>query len=315
MSTLEIVLVSLVSGFAFVLILKLIGANKLKSGEKKEKKSKPAKEKKPKKVKEKKTKQKKTKEKNVIEEKPAKEEKPKKEKAFSITKKGVAKINKNAINRDSRSGAIIEKAIVKGGTTNINDTQSQGYDSFDDLLNKIKSIGDPDELDDETFRRMFMSNMADDIDDMPESELSSSFVSLESPTSGKVDRRLKHFTIDGSHLDLDKRFDDLPSRRPTIKENIEFTSRISGRYNNITMGDISNRLEISDDLLPETKDIEIEEEQSDEDIFAKIMERRRRELGIEPLETQTDSDTKEIVITPETLVVADAILKPKSRKF
>ena len=30
------------------------------------------------------------------------------------------------------------------------------YSSFDDMLEKMKSIGDPDELDDETFRTMFM---------------------------------------------------------------------------------------------------------------------------------------------------------------
>ena len=43
------------------------------------------------------------------------------------------------------------------------------------------------------------------------------------------------------------------------------------------------------------------------------MERRRRELGLEPAkrEEEMGNSTKEIVISPETLVIADAIMNPR----
>ncbi|MBQ9790645.1 MAG: hypothetical protein IJW24_03520 [Clostridia bacterium] len=238
-------------------------------------------------------------------------ETPVDEKGFRITKKGVAKIQKKAIDRDPRTMAKIEPVYAK------KEKSGGEYESFDDLLSKMKSVGDPDELDDETFRKMFMSGAdqgvfdGDDLDEIP---MSSNFRSLESPPSGKINRKLEHFTIDGKHLREQQNFQDFPNRKPMFNTNVEFTERITGRYANITMGDISNRLAPSEEQMKKQEEIKAANEESDEDIFAKIMERRRRELGLEPLNPREPADEKEVVITPETLVIADAIMNPRSKK-
>ena len=147
--------------------------------------------------------------------------------------------------------------------------------------------------------------------------MSSDFDSLESPAVGRIDRSLKHFTIEREHLNLSKQFDDFPQRKPMIRDSFEFTPRITGRYANITMGDVSNRLSPKIDEGKKEEDNGAKEQESDEDIFAKIMERRRRELGLEAPEKSNDinAGTKEVVITPETLVVAEAILNRKGERL
>ena len=287
MSAIEIAILIIVGLFAVVLIFKLIFSKKKKAKEKKDDKAKEP---------EKKT-----------------EEPPKEEKAFKITKKGVAKISKKAINRDSRSGAIIEQAIVRGQPIpgeEQEENKKPGFEDFDALLDKLKSIVDPDDLDDETFRELFLSNSEnDDFDPLSDDELSNDFVSLESG-SGEIDRTLKHYTIDGNHLRLDQGYDGLPLRRPMIDTSrINFTERITGKYDNIRMGDVSNvlKLESTED------DTEIEEqEESDEEIFAKIMERRRRELGIDDPQKNTNNEIHEI--NARDIVIADAIMNPRFKK-
>ena len=194
----------------------------------------------------------------------------------------------------------------------------------------MKDIGDPDELDDETFRRMFMGGMASDsIDEECQSshdddEMSGDFTSLETPQNGEIDRSLKRFSIDGSHLRLTQDFDNLPNRKPMLPEHIDFTKRITGKYDNISMGDVSNRLAPKEENNDQANDVTQEQQEpvsNDEDIFAKIMERRRRELGMEPFTPPKFQQDNEIIkpdateIDLETLILADAISKPAySRK-
>lgn len=288
----------------------LLGSKKTK--EKKEKKSKPKKEKK---VKEKKTKtiiKEETKKEEPKEEKKEPEKKPR---AFSITKKGVARIHKKAIERDSRSGAIIEQAIKKGEKIGDDKQKDEdvGFNNFDDLLEKLNNIGDPDELDDETFKKLFMSNSKNKSlfdDDAPEDD---GFISSESPETGRIDRRLKHFTIDGKHLNLDKRYDDYPSRMPTLDmDHFVFTDRITGKYDNIKMGDVSNILKPPEPDNNSDND-EQENTSTDEEIFAKIMDRRRREMGLDSSKQNADDKPKDY-LDPTTLIIADAIATPKFKQ-
>ena len=120
MTALEIIVVVCIALFTIAVILVCFGFDLKKffkwlwSGSK-QKKSKAPKTKKEKPVKDKKEKTKKVKEEKLEDKKSeeqTEQEKPeKKPRAFTITKKGVARINKKAIERDSRTGAIIEQAI------------------------------------------------------------------------------------------------------------------------------------------------------------------------------------------------------------
>ena len=233
---------------------------------------------------------------------------PKEDKGFKITKKGVVKIKKESTKRDSRTERIIEKVDVKKETSQ---KKSKGFDNFDDFLGKLKEVGDPDELDDETFDQMF--GIARNNEDFDYADDGEDFVPATTP---KVSSNLQHFTIDGSHLNLDKSYEGLPVRRPTISSRIEFADRITGRYENITAGDISNRIQVSkaitgdEGVAVDEPQNDFEEELSDEDIFSKIMERRRRELGID------NPSSKEEVknIDPKTLVIASAIIDRRHAK-
>lgn len=328
MTTIEIVVVGFITLFTIVVILLCLGFDFKKalkwlfsgSG----KKDKTVKKKKETKEKVKKEKSKKIKNKDTKEETKTQEEikenvePEKKEKAFHITRKGVARIHKKALERDSRSGAIIEQAIKPKSKVEEENEKSEGYENFDDLLNKLKDIGDPDELDDETFKKLFLPKDAGIEDLLSNDELEDfladdGFVSSESPANGKIDRRLNHFTIDGKHLNLDKKYDDYPSRMPVLDmEHFVFTDRITGRYDNIKMGDVSNIIKPPEEN--ESKDSEQVEEESDEDIFARIMERRRRELGIDSEGSKTSKDEKKTDISTTDLIIADAIVNPKFKK-
>ena len=353
MTAIEIALVVIAALFTIAVILHLLGYDLKKifkslfsTGDKKGKKSK---DKKPKIKKEKKSK---VKNKETKEDKPEKriekmdkdgsfkkveekEEKTtisdgdekvkgapeKKERAFQITRKGVVKINKKAIERDSRTGAIIEPAIKPGQKVDEISVggNRKGFENFDDLLEKLKDIGDPDSMDDETFNELFMpgdlgklSEFNDDeLDKLLNGETGDDFKSLESPAEGRIDRRLKHFTIDGTHLNFDKKYDNYPSRMPTLDmDHLVFTDRLTGRYENITMGDVTNRLKPSDEKVKEAEEQKKLEEDSDEEIFAKIMERRRRELGLENSSTH-NSEHKNDEINMRDVVIADVIMNPK----
>lgn len=321
MNAIEIAIISLFGGFAVVSLLRAISI-KLKSkskGDAGKKKEKPAKAKKAQKEKVKKTKKSKSQKseevsKESVESKEA-NAKPQvqDEKGFKITKKGVARIQQKAIDgRDSRTLAKVEKVFPNG---NKGDGE---FSSFDDMLEKMKSAGDPDEMDRDTFRKMFMSGIESDFEGsgntFDEAPMSGDFVSLENRPIGVSKRRLDHFTIDGRHLrEPVSRFEDLPNRKPVLNTEVKFTERITGRYQNITMGDISNRLAPSEEQIRKEEEIKIQEQESDEDIFAKIMERRRRELGLEP-KGEAGAESKEIVITPETLMIADAIMNPRHKR-
>jgi len=350
MSTIEILIIIAISGFVLFIICLLLGVDfkKLFSAKPKSKdkpkKEKPKKTKKNKPIKEKVKENKKQKESvpsnsriekvsgkdagKTIEEieqekKPLENQTSSKvempDKGFKITKKGVAKIHKKALERDSRSMAKIEPAIVKT-KDGFESSEQVKYESFDDLLNKMKSIGDPDALDDETFRKMFLSNQntSDESEKLDfDDEMSDDFVSLESSSEGDIDRRLKHFSIDGKHLGENVN-DGFPQRRPMLPDHIDFTERITGRYENIRMGDVSNRLAPVEDASNENKSNQIseKEDESDEDIFAKIMERRRREMGLEIGKNAPDEENEDIKdFDMETLVVADAIMNPSYKKF
>ena len=309
MSIVEIGLIVLIGSFMVFSVLKLLGVDFKKLFKAKEKEPKPKKEKVKKEKKAPAVSEKKEQPQAKADEKPQ----AKDETGFKITKKGVARIQKKALDRDSRSLAKIEPAIKR------DQNGGQSYESFDDLLSKMKSVGDPDELDDETFRKMFLSGM--DAPQMSteagEEPMSSDFESLESPSVGKINRRLEHFTIDGVHLSPEKNVEGLPARRPMIRETFEFTPRITGRYDNIATGDISNRLAPSEEQVKKEEAAKEAQKESDEDIFAKIMERRRRELGLEPMGKPSESEDNsngEVVITPETLVIAEAILNRKGKK-
>jgi len=246
-----------------------------------------------------------------------------KEKAFQITKKGVVRINKKAIERDSRTGAVIEQAIKPGQKIEeLNDSRSQkGFDDFDALLEKLKDIGDPDDLDDDTFKNLFMPSNLDKLGEMSDEELDrilgnkDDFESLESSAEGKIDRRLKHYTIDGSHLRLGKKYDDYPSRMPTLDmDHFVFTDRLTGRYDNIKMGDVSNILKPSEEEIKAAETQSKSTEESDEEIFAKIMERRRRELGLDSTNNKNNIDELKSEISLRDLVIADAIMNPVSKR-
>ena len=147
-------------------------------------------------------------------------------------------------------------------------------------------------------------------------DTSTDFESLESPAEGKIDRRLKHFTIDGNHLNLDKKYDDYPLRMPTLDmDHFVFTDRLTGRYDNITMGDISNRLQPSEERAKKEEEQKKAEEDSDEEIFAKIMERRRRELGLNPIsENNSIKDDKNDGVNMRDVIIADIIMNPVSKR-
>lgn len=332
MTAIEIAVICFISLFTIVVILLCLGFDFKKalkwlftSKEKKEKPEKKKKEKQPKQkkkiVKEKTTKvdKKETKDESKQDSTEKTSEPEKKPKAFSITKKGVARIHKKAIERDSRTGAIIEQAIKPKEKTQEFNESSDGYQNFDDLLNKLKDIGDPDELDDDTFKKLFLPKNADTNDAFSDDELDDiladdGFISSESPATGKIDRRLKHYTIDGSHLNLDKKYDDYPSRMPILDmEHLVFKDRITGRYDNIKMGDVSNILKPPED--EETKENQSNEvEDSDEEIFARIMERRRRELGIDSQTPKTENKESKDDFNISDLVIADAIMNPRFKK-
>ena len=349
MTVIEIVVIVAISIFAFFSLLRLFGVKieKVLFGvpKKKEKKPKKAKAMKAKKQKVKKSKSKEAEgsaskgqvvqaipsgkkveevleaeKKQEVKVEPAKED----EVGFKISRKGVAKISKKALDRDSRTLAKVEPVMVRGADGKTHPIDSR-FDSFDDLLDKMKSVGDPDELDDETFRRLFMKSSlgeaGSDSEQSPEVPMSSSFVSLETTGEERNPRGGGRFSISGSHLRLgDRTFGDVPNRRPTLNTQPAFTERITGRYSNITMGDVSNRLAptIEGEESKKQAKEKIEPIESDEDIFAKIMERRRRELGLEPQSplgsNLGESDGKQVVINADTLVVADAIMNPKWKK-
>lgn len=286
MSLIEIIVVSAIGLFAMFALLSLLGhSKKTKAAQKKVKVSQ--------------TEEKKD---------DTSSAKPNEDRSFKITKKGVVKIKKESTKRDSRTETIIEKVDVK---KEAKATKSTGYDNFDDFLGKLKQVGNPDELDDETFDQMFGIKRGDvDLDFVDDGE-----ASISSPTFESKSSDLKHFTIDGSHLELEKSYEGLPIRRPTIGNRIEFTDRITGRYENITAGDVSNRIQVSKAVLDDKDDAdendEVREELSDEDIFAKIMERRRRELGMEEPNTKSNNDSG---IDPKTLVIASAIMEKRHAK-